>query len=86
MTMDQLVIADDDDVAITVDAMKIDSEGDLGYVVSITNRTPGKVYAYSGSGWSVKGADVDDAVLRTTVDSGQTVEEFMWFDHRDVRC
>ena len=28
--------------------------------------------------------DVDDAVLRTTVDSGQTVEEFMWFDHRDV--
>ena len=48
--MDQLVIADDDDVAITADAMKIDSEGDLGYVVSITNKTPGKVYADSGSG------------------------------------
>ena len=84
MAITPVVIADDDDVAITVTAKKVDSEGDSGYVVSITNRTSGKVYAYSDVGWSVKDADVDDAVLRAVVDSGQTVEEFVWFDHRDL--
>ena len=84
MAIDQLVIADDDSVAITADAMKVDAEGDPGFVVSITNRTPGKVYAYSGTTWTVKGSDVDDAVLRTAIDPGQTVQEFMWFDRGEV--
>ena len=84
MTIDRVVVADDDDVVITADAMKVDSEGDPGFVLSITNKAPGKVYAYSGAGWSVKGSDVDDAVLRTVVDPGQTIEEFMWFDRRDL--
>ena len=64
--------------------MKVDSQGDPGFVVTIQNKTPGKVYAYSGTGWTVKESDVDDAVLRTVVDSGQTVDEFMWFDRGNV--
>ncbi|MBR3182383.1 MAG: hypothetical protein IKF56_07090 [Eggerthellaceae bacterium] len=84
MAITPLVIADDGNVAITVDAMKVDSQGDPGYIVSITNRTSDRVYAYSDVGWTMNGADVDDAVLRTTVDPGQTVEEFMWFDHRNI--
>lgn len=56
----------------------------MGYVLTIANKTSGKVYAYSDVGWTVKGADVDDAVLRAVVDPGQTVQEFMWFDRRNV--
>lgn len=79
-----MVVADDGNVTITADAKKVDSQGDLGYVLTIANKTPGKVYAYSDVGWTVKDADVDDAVLRAIVDPGQTTQEFMWFDRRNI--
>ena len=48
--------------------------------MNIENKTAEKVYVYANPGWSVKGAQVDDAVLRAVVEPGQAVEEFMWFD------
>lgn len=75
-----VTVVDDDDVAITVDAKKADADGDIGFVLSIANKTDGKVYVYAAHGWKVNGSDVDDAVLRAVVEAGQTTEEFMWFD------
>lgn len=76
-----MVVADDDNVTIAISAKKADSQGDLGYVLTIANKTPGKVYAYSGVGcWKVRGSEVDDPVLYVVVEPGQEVDEFMWFD------
>ncbi len=39
---------------------------------------------YSSPGWTVGGASVGDAVIRSLIDSGQTTEEFMWFDRGEL--
>lgn len=65
---------------ISVEAKKVDSDLDPGYVLLLTNKTAEKVYVYANPGWTAKGVQVDDPVLRATVNPGQTVEEFMWFD------
>lgn len=74
---------DDDNVSIAVDSMKVDDDGDPGYVLSIANNTDGKVYAFSDVGWTVNGAAADP-VLMTTVDAGETVEAFLWFDRAET--
>ena len=82
--MGRVVIADDDTIGITVEAKKVDSSDDPGFVLKISNKTDGKVYVYSNPGWTVKGAQVNDPVLRALVDPGETSEEFMWFDHGNL--
>ena len=52
--------------------------------MEITNRSAGKVYVYAAPGWKVNGADAKDGVLRALVGPGETIEDFLWFDHDDV--
>lgn len=71
-------------MAIVVTALKTDVDGDTGFVLEMTNRTPTNVYVYSESGWKLDDEKIADPVLQIEVDPGGTVEGFMWFDHEEI--
>lgn len=71
-------------MAITVTALKIDEDGDAGYVLSVQNKTDAMAYVFSEEGWTLGDAKVADPVFQMEVGAGDSVEGFLWFDREEL--
>lgn len=79
------MVADDDAVLISIVGKRVDEDGDVGFDLHIANKTDRALSVFSGSGWRIGNAAVNDLVLTTTVDPGAETDVFAWFDRTDLR-
>jgi hypothetical protein len=76
-----VVVADDENLSITVYAVGTDYEGDTGYLMTVENKTDEDLVVL-GTSFTVNGVSVSDdyATLARPVPAGQTRKAFLFFD------
>lgn len=76
-----VVVADDENLSITVYAVGTDYEGDTGYLMTVENKTDEDLVVL-GTSFTVNGTSVSDdyATLARPVPAGQTRKAFLFFD------
>ena len=77
-------VVDDDIAKVSAHAQVLDEDGDMGYLLTIENKSDIPIYVTTVNGsFSVNGTLVDP-VLAESVPAGETVESYMFFWSKDL--